>query len=184
MPRTLNPLDIPNCPTLEMLLEPLPRGGVGGGRLPDVLYPQCSYARASPGCQARSRCSRAPRRPSHWVGGAVRHCAGCAPAPHIPTLHSLEVEVVAVPVSTILRLAVAHQARRAGARRQNAKRQRQGRRSHDSRAVSPLEPSQRQAQGACAELGDSQAKTSVQRRNFWCLEGRKDKTAGTGGTQG
>lgn len=34
------------------------------------------------------------------------------------------------------------------------------------------------------ELGDSQAKTSVQRRNFWCLEGRKDKTAGTGGTQG
>lgn len=126
-----------------MLLEPLPRGGVGGGRLPDVLYPQCSYARASPGCQARSRCSRAPRRPSHWVGGAVRHCAGCAPAPHIPTLHSLEVEVVAVPVSTILRLAVAHQAGRAGARRQNAKRQRQGRRSHDSRAVSPQEPSQR-----------------------------------------
>lgn len=112
-----------------------------GGKLLDVSYPQYCYSRASPGCQVRSRCSRAPRRPSHWVGGAVRHCARCAPAPHIPRLHSLEVELVAIPVSNTLHLAVAHQAGGARTWRQNTKRQRQQRRSHDSRAVSPQEPS-------------------------------------------
>lgn len=33
------------------------------------------------------------------------------------------------------------------------------------------------------ELGDSQATESARGRNFWCLQGRKDKTAGRSRTQ-
>lgn len=129
------------------------KGKGKGWQAPNVSYPRCCYARASPGCQVRSRCSRAPRRLSHWAGGAVRHLpAALAPASHIPRPHSLEVEAAAVPVSTALRLAVAHQAGRARARRQNANRQRQRRRRHGSGAVSPAEPSRLWAEGACAEV--------------------------------
>lgn len=63
--------------------------------------------------------------------------ARCAPAPHIPTPHSLEVEAATVPVSTTLRLTVTHEAGRARAWRQNAKRRRQRWRGHDSKAVLP-----------------------------------------------
>lgn len=172
-------------PNPGILLGPQAKGrGVRSARLPEVSHPQRGYARASPGCQARSRCSRAPRRPSHWAGGAVRLGARCAPAPHIPRPHSLEVEAAAVPVSAVLRLTVAHEAGRARAWRQNAQRRRQRRRGHGCKAVSLQEPSQLWTEGACAEVRTRRFASSgvLSGRNFWCRGRRKDEAAGRGGT--
>lgn len=54
------------------------------------------------------------------------------------------------------------------------------------------EPCRRRSQARCGlrapaqkyELRGSLAKVSAPGRNLWCLEGRKDKTAGRGSTQG
>lgn len=82
--------------------------------------------------------------------GLSRLGARCAPAPHIPRPHSLEVEAAAVPVSAVLRFTVAHKAGRARAWWQNAQRRRQRRRGHGRKAVSPQEPRQLWVEGACA----------------------------------